>query len=482
MGVLLFDADNDNDLDLYIVAGGSENPVNSDAYQDCFFENDGKGNFKFLPNALPDTKASGSCVIAADYDHDGDLDLFIGGRVTPGSYPMPPKNYLLRNDSQKPLDGTYGPVSGDRLMFTDVTDRVCPKLSNIGMVTSALWSDYDNDGWQDLLLSGEFMPLTFIQNKKGKFLEPTTVEYSRGWWNSIAARDFDNDGDIDYVVGNLGLNTRHKTSIKEPLCIYAKDYDKDSLIDPIMCYYVNGQNYIYPTRDEIIKQINSMRRRFPLYADYAKVTFEESFLHEEIADAYVVKSECFESSYFENKGNGKFIRKSLPIEAQFAPVFGILTGDYNEDGNSDILIAGNSYSTEVSTGRYDAMQGLLLIGDGKGNFKPVKSSDTGVKADLDVKSLAEITTNGSQIILVGNNDNKMQAFQLKSKHEIDIPVKSNDAYAIVKKKNGQSYRQEFYYGSNYLSQSSRKLIVDKNAVQVIIFDYNGNKREEYLHP
>ncbi|HKG68430.1 MAG TPA: FG-GAP-like repeat-containing protein, partial [Segetibacter sp.] len=234
MGILLFDADNDNDLDLYIVGGGSENPANSDAYQDGFFENDSKGTFTFIPNALPDTKASGSCVVACDYDHDGDLDLFIGGRVLPGSYPMPPKSYLLRNNSQKPHEGDTSITSSGKVMFTDVTDQVCPKLRSIGMVTSALWSDYDNDGWQDLVLSGEFMPLTFVANKKGKFLEPTTIEHSKGWWNSIATGDFDNDGDIDYVAGNLGLNSRHKASIKEPLCIYAKDYDKDGLIDPVM--------------------------------------------------------------------------------------------------------------------------------------------------------------------------------------------------------------------------------------------------------
>lgn len=482
MGVLLFDADNDNDLDLYIVGGGSENPINADAYQDGFFVNDGIGNFKSLSNALPATKASGSCVVASDYDHDGDLDLFVGGRVSPGSYPMPPESYLLRNDSRRLAENKSGPDHEGVVKFTEVTKSVCPKLANIGMVTSALWSDYDNDGWQDLIVSGEFMPVTFIKNEKGKgFGAPFTIEGSKGWWNSITAGDFDSDGDIDYVIGNLGLNSRHKASVKEPLCIYAKDYDKDGLIDPVMCYYVNGKNYIYPARDEMIKQINPMRRRFPLYADYAKVTFEESFLPEEIEDAYVVKSECFESSYFENKGNGKFLRKTLPVEAQFAPVFGMLTDDYNDDGNLDILMAGNSYSTEVSTGRYDAMEGLLLLGDGKGSFKPVKSSVTGFKADNDVKSLARISlASGTDMILVGNNDNKMQSYQLKKSLAVNISIKNTDVYAVIQKKNGQSYRQEFYYGSNYLSQTSRKLKVGKDVVRVIVLDNQGNKREIVL--
>ncbi len=474
MGVLLFDADNDNDLDLYIVGGGSENPINSDAYQDGFFENDGKGNFHYISNALPDTKASGSCVVACDYDHDGDLDLFVGGRVSPGSYPMPPGSYLLRNDTRR--------SAGTAVKFTDVTNEACPKLANIGMVTSALWTDYDNDGWQDLMVAGEFMPITFIKNEKGKSLHPPlTIEHSQGWWNSITAGDFDYDGDIDYVVGNLGGNSRYKASATEPLCIYAKDYDKNGLMDPVMCYYVDGENYIYPTRDEMIKQINSMRGRFSSYVDYAKVTFKESFLPEEIRDAYVVKSECFESSYFENKGKGKFKRKALPAEAQFAPVFGMLTGDYNNDGNLDVLMAGNSYSTEASTGRYDAMEGLLLTGDGKGNFKPLKSSVTGFKADNDVKSLAQIEyASGSNVILIGNNDGKMQAYQFKQKQNISIQVKNTDVYAIVQKKNGQSYKQEFYYGNNYLSQTSRKLEVNTDATRVTIFDNKGNKREQAI--
>jgi hypothetical protein len=477
MGVLLFDADNDNDLDLYIVGGGSESPLNSDAYQDSFFENDGKGNFKSVLNALPDTKASGSCVVASDYDLDGDLDLFVGGSVSPGSYPMPPRSYLLRNDGKQPAGN---------IQFTDVTKEVCPKLADIGMVTSALWTDFNNDNKIDLVLTGEFMPLCFFQND-GRRLKDVThltgLQNTSGWWNSIAPGDFDNDGDIDYVAGNLGLNSRYKASPKEPLCIYAKDYDKNGLIDPVMCYYLNGKNYVYPSRDEMIKQISSMRSRFSSYTSYAKVTFKESFLPDEIADAYIVKSECFESSYFENKGNGKFLRKAMPAEAQFAPVFGMLTGDYNNDGNLDILVAGNAYSTEASTGRYDAMSGLLLSGDGKGNFHSVKSNITGFKADGDVKSLAEVAgSRGANIVLAGNNSGNMQAYEFKQKRNTAIQINNNDVYAIIYKNNGQHYKQEFYYGSNYLSQTSRSLKLSDNIKRVIIYDNRGNKREQATSP
>jgi enediyne biosynthesis protein E4 len=483
MGVLLFDADNDSDNDLYIVGGGSENVSGSDAYQDRFFQNDGKGNFTHLPGALPDTKASGSCVTAADYDHDGDLDLFIGGRLSPGSYPLPPRSYLLRNDSRQAVRNKSDTGSKSEARFTDVTKELCPQLSDIGMVTAALWTDYDNDGWTDLIIAGEFMPITFLKNTSGKFRNPKSeIANSSGWWNSITAGDFDNDGDIDYVAGNLGLNSRHRASVKEPLCIYAKDYDKNGLIDPVMCYYVNGINYIYPTRDEMIKQISSMRVRFTSYENFAKASFKESFTAAELSDAYIVKSECFASSYFENMGNGKFIRKNLPAEAQFAPVYGMITADYTGDGNLDILMAGNSYATEASTGRYDAMSGLLLQGDGKGNFIAVKSLVTGFKSDGDVKSLVQLySPQGTATVLTGNNSGAMGAYQLRKNQKV-VPVKNNDRYAIIKKKNGQSYRQEFYYGSNYLSQTSRMLQVGKEVISITIYDSNGSQREVLLSP
>ncbi|WP_238808597.1 VCBS repeat-containing protein [Emticicia aquatica] len=397
-GVLLFDADNDKDLDLYTVSGGSENPEGSDEQQDSFYENEGNGNFHFVTNSLPDTKASGSCVSACDFDKDGDLDLFVGGRVRPNEYPLAPRSYLLKNSKGK---------------FIDITP---PELQNIGMVTSAIWIDYDNDGWHDLLLAGEFMPITLFKNGKGKVVHKSEIVNSSGWWNSLAAGDFDNDGDIDFIAGNLGLNTRYRASVEEPLSIYAKDFDKNGRIDPIMGYFVQHEKHIFHTRDELITQIPAMKSRFTSYEKYAQATFVESFLKEEIANAYVLQSVCFESSYFENKGNGQFKRIALPIESQFAPVNGILIGDYNNDSHLDILLAGNSYDTETSTGRYDAGTGLLLTGNGKGDFNVNRSAKTGFIADKDVKSLAEIrATDGSKVILVGNNSAKIEAYKYKKK-------------------------------------------------------------------
>jgi hypothetical protein len=465
MGVLLFDADNDKDLDLFVVSGSSEKDEGSVMQQDRLYKNDGKGNFIYQPDALPDTRASGSCVVGCDYDKDGDIDLFIGGRVVPGNYPLTPKSYLLKNNGGK---------------FSDVSALELPQQGRIGMVTSALWTDYDNDGWTDLMLAGEFMPIIFIKNKNGKlqYNSPLIIEHSSGWWNSITAGDFDEDGDIDYIIGNLGLNTRFKASATEPLCIYAKDFDKDGRIDPVMCYYVQGRNHIYPSRDEMIKQIADMRLRFPTYKDFALASFEKTFTKRELSDAMVVKSECFESSYLENKGNRRFERKALPIECQFAPVFGMITGDYNQDGHLDILMTGNSYSTEVSTGNYDAMSGLLLKGNGKGNFEPLNSNRTGFRADGDSKGMAQINlANNSSEILVANNNGKLQCYELMKSKSTAIPVDQNDMYAIVHEKDGSFFKQELYFGSTYLSSSLRTLCYTDPVTSVSVFDSKGIKRD-----
>ena len=398
MGVLLFDFDGDKDLDLYIVGGGSEFAEGANEYQDRLFQNDGKGNFKRLDNVLPDTKASGSCVVPCDYDHDGDMDLFVGGRVAAGRYPMSPRSYLLKNQGGK---------------FTDETPQY---LQNIGMVTAANWVDIDGDKWQDLVLVGEFMPFTVLKNDNGKLRNSKSeTQNSEGWWNSLASADFDGDGDMDFIAGNLGLNSRYKASEKEPLCIYAKDYDKNGRIDPIMCHYVGGENVIAHTRDEMIKQINPMRGRFKSYNDFAAAIFEKSFTKDELSDAFVARANCFETSYFENKGNGQFERHPLSIETQFAPVNGILIQDFDKDGFLDALLAGNDYATEASTGRYDALTGLLLKGDGKGHFTPLRSRETGFNANKDVKCLSQLTlANGSKMILVANNSAKMEAFYVKN--------------------------------------------------------------------
>lgn len=466
MGALFFDADNDGDLDLYVANGGSsaqkkDNPV----YSHYLYLNDGKGNFAKVKDGMPSIITPASSVIACDYDKDGDLDLFVCGRVSPGEYPHSPRSYLLRNDSKN-----------KQCTFTDVTKSTGADLSNIGMVMSALFSDFDNDGWIDLIVAGEFMPIRFFKNENGKFREVTNetgLEHINGWWNSLVAGDFDKDGDIDYIAGNLGLNGPYKASAKEPVCIYANDYDKNGRLDPVMCHYIDGKEYVVHSRNDMNKQINAMRARFTTYDQYASLTFEETFTKAEIAAAYVVKCERFESSYIENRGGGKFVVHALPLEAQFSPIFGMLLNDFDGDGGLDVLCVGNSFSTEVQTGRYDAQGGLILRGNGKGDFIADRKT---LQISGDNKSIVQLTASkGNDILLIGTNSDSLKIFHL-AKTARNISLSPSDSYAIITETSGRKYRQEFYYGNSYLSQSTRKLHLLSNIRSLDIYDYIGNKR------
>ena len=469
MGVLFFDTDKDQDLDLLLVSGGSEHKKGSRSYTNHLYLNDGRGLFTLSSKSLPDVRQSGSCVVGSDYDKDGDIDLFVGGRVSPGEYPLPPKSYLLRNDTQP-----------GAALFTDVSKSLGKDLQFPGMVCSALWTDYDNDGWPDLIIAGEFMPLKFYHNVHGNLVDATSetgLENTSGWWNSLVGGDFDADGDTDYVAGNLGLNTHLRAKEHEPVCVYASDFNGDGRVDPVMTYYVDGKNYVGHPRDVLINQINSMRARFRTYTDYANATFEESFLPEELAQAYVACSHRFESSYLENLGNGKFRVSALPLEAQFAPVYGMVTGDFDADGNLDVLIVGNSYAPEIISGRADASCGLYLRGDGNGNFTAVAAKRSGFMADNDGKGMAKVLlSDDSELLVVGNNSGPVRAYVSRQKGNY-YRAELDDAYAIITFSNGKVYKHEFYYGDTYLSHSSRILKLSPGVTSIRIFDFNGNSKE-----
>ena len=469
MGALLFDANGDGFIDLYLASGGSAQPEGDEVYQDRLFRGDGNGNFIYSPEALPLLTESSSCVIAADYDQDGDLDLFVGGRVKPGAYPLAPKSYLLRNESE---------AAGDPIRFV-IDKNFSETHGSLGMVTGALWTDFNNDHWMDLIVVGEFMPIKFFVNRKGILTDvssETGLEHTYGWWNSITGGDFDADGDIDYLVGNLGLNSRLKASPSQPLCIYAKDFDKNGRIDPVMCYYVQGENYIAHTRDDIIAQISAMRARFRTYEEYAEASFEDSFLASEIADAYVVRSETFETSYLENLGEGKFARRPMPIQAQFAPVYGMSVADYNLDGFLDAILTGNFYSSVVSTGKYDASIGLLLLGNGHGDFEPVPAPVSGILADGDTKGMVQLLgANGKTRLMVANNSGPLQVFEANSPGEAYV-AKPSDQYAMITTQSGNSYKHEFYHGSAYLSSPGRFLLLTPEIKSMVVYDGEAQSR------
>jgi hypothetical protein len=298
-----------------------------------------------------------------------------------------------------------------------VTSEYCPALLDVGMVCSALWADTNQDGFDDLVLAGEWMPIRIFENKKGKSLQAQTAanglgEFT-GWWNSLAAHDFDHDGDIDFIAGNEGLNTFYRASEKEPIKIVAKDFNGDGTFDPLMGYFIQGKRYPSIPRDALNQQVIQFRRKFPHYADYAKVTFDELLSSDETKGAHSGEATYLQSAYIENTGNGNFKIRALPIEAQKSPVFGIVTGDVNADGHEDVILTGNFYPNEVNMGRQDASTGLLLLGNGKGDFKSVQCLESGLMIHGDArKSVFFKGTNQEKWLLTAVNSGSIQINKL----------------------------------------------------------------------
>jgi hypothetical protein len=398
MGCVFFDADGDVDLDLYVASGGSTYDAGSANYQDRLYLNDGKGNFAKAANALPAITSSGSCVVAFDYDKDGDQDICVGGLVTPGQYPTPPLTCLLQNNK-----GT----------FTDVCPQVAPGLNRLGMINDLIWADLNGDKHEELIAVGEWTPVTIFKNKDGK-LENATGEFglenTQGWWNCVRAADFDKDGDIDLVAGNLGYNSRLKASDKEPLRLFARDFDGNGSIDPVLAYYNGGKLFPLPLRDMMIKQMPVLKKKFVRFSAYGKATIEDVFSSGDLKQAQQYEAKTFASSWFENK-NGNFVAHVLAAEAQVSPVNQVITDDFNGDGNLDLLLVGNSYSPDVETGRYDAGNGLLLTGDGKGAWVPLPARQTGFWATKEARDAAQLKlANGKTLFLVANNSDVLQGF------------------------------------------------------------------------
>ena len=470
-GLLLFDADGDGDLDLFIAAGGNEGPSGSEIYRDRLYINDGKGNFTLDSNALPNNLGSKFCVRAADFDHDGDLDLFISGRVEPGNYPKPVSSYIYRNDSK---DG--------HVKFTDVTATVAKDLINIGMVCDALWTDFDNDGWEDLILAGEWMPVTFLRNDHGVFRNvtgQTGISNQKGWWNSIIAGDFDNDGDIDYVIGNLGENSFYRASSAYPARVYGKDFDKNGIFDAIPSLYLpdeNGKIREFPAqgRDDLLKQINNMRKKFPTYRSFATADMDQVLSREERKDAVILEANDFQTSLLRNEGNGRFTLVPLPATAQLSVINGMLAEDFDGDGNLDIVMNSNDYGTEVSVGRYDALNGLYLKGDGKGNFRAETILQSGLFIPGNGKSLVKLKGAAGQCLLAASqNRGPLKIYKLNKNIRL-IPLEPGDVSAELVMKNGLRRKEEFHYGASFLSQSGRFLLINDKISSIHVKGAKGN--------
>ncbi len=471
-GLLLFDADNDKDLDLLITSGGFEHKPQSPNYADHLYINDGKGNFALSKSALPENTTSKSCARAADFDRDGDLDLFIGGRVLPEMYPTPVSSFIYRND------GKAG--------FVDVTKEIAPGLHNIGMISDAIWTDFDNDGWLDIMLAGEWMPVKFLKNVNGKFEDisaTTGLQNYKGWWNSLAAADFDNDGDMDYVAGNLGLNSFYDASEKEPVRIYAKDFDKNGSFDAIPSVYLpvsaedkTRKEFPAHTRDDLVKQMISFRAKFQNYKQYASATFDQLFKPEDLKDALVLEANFLKHAFIRNNGNGKFEMIALPSLTQLSCINGMVVTDVDSDGQLDIVATGNDYGTEVSIGRYDACNGLVMKGDGKGSFKIMTMAESGIFIPGNARGLARLTNKQGDLLLAASqNRGPLKIFARQAGHRL-YPASSLDAAAEIKLSNGKTITQELHYGQSFMSQGGRYIEVPSNATAVTIRNSSGEKR------
>lgn len=466
---LLFDLDRDGDLDLYVASGGNESVVDEDKYrQDRVYLNNGKGVFERSDQSLvvdAREKGSSSCVVAADIDSDGDLDLFVGGRNTPEMYPKVPRSYILFNDNG---------------VLRDYTMNIAPEINRIGMVTSALWTDIDNDNDYDLIVVGEWMYPRIFVNSGFALSENTSLsqqlESLKGWWFSVNGADLDNDGDIDYVLGNLGENSRYKASIENPIRMYVNDFDKNGSQDHVMTTMEKGKEVASRLRDALVQQMPFIQKRFPSYADFAKAGIRELFAEQDVDSAMKLSATMFRSVVLENKGNGRFEVKPLPPLVQSAPLFGTFIDDINGDGFLDIMCSGNFYGADTEMWRYDANLGNIVYGGDNLNFTCDAKQKEGFHLRGDSRSITTLRSaiNGTVSLLVGINNKVPQLFEFTSDYTA-LPsfanVNSCVQGALVHLKNGSVRKVERYYGSGYYSQSSPIILNSPQIKKIDFYSY-----------
>ncbi len=398
----MFDADSDGDLDLYVASGSNEFPESSSALADRLYINDGKGHFTKSPQVLPAGKyESTSCVVPEDFDHDGVIELFVGIRLKPFLYGVPVNGYILENDGK-----------GN---FTNVTSRIAPELLNIGMIRDMLWADVNGDGDKDILLAGDWMSLKVFINEHGTFKELKDAfgtDKTQGWWNCLAAGDFNNDGKIDFVAGNHGLNSRFKATPEKPVDMYVNDFDLNGTVEQIICIYDGDKSYPLALKHDLVRQIPGLAQKYPKYEMYKDQQITDIFSPEQLKNSIHLNTFLLETSLFENDGSGHFKRKPLPPEVQYSPVYAAFTGDFNNDGNTDILLGGNLYNVKPEVGRYDASYGSFLLGDGKGGFRNIPARESGLRLKGEIRDIVELLTAKGKILVVARSNDPLQVFKV----------------------------------------------------------------------
>src|ERR1043166_5533128 len=395
---VFFDADGDGSPDLYVVSGGNEFRGDHEALQDRLYLNDGKGSFRRAAGALPRLTESGSCAVPRDFNGDGAVDLFVGRRVVAGSYGLSPRSHLLQNDGKG--------------HFRDVTLELAPALAEAGMVTSAAWLDLEGDGRLDLVVTGEWMPVRVFRQENGRFVERTVqagLGGSEGWWNTVRAADLDGDGPPDIVLGNLGLNSYLRASAAEPARLVVGDFGHNGTLEQLLTFYKHGVSYPLAGRDELVRLVPQLRSRYTSYADFGASRIEDIFPAADLRAAKVREARSLADAVDLNDGQGRTALRPLPAEAQFAPIRAALAEDFDGDGKTDLLLAGNFFGVPPMLGRYDAGYGLLLRGDGRGRFTAVDLEADNLVIEGQARHLGLLRrANGDRLIVVARNDDRVQ--------------------------------------------------------------------------
>lgn len=445
LGAIFLDVDADSDLDLYVTSGGTERYADHPKYQDRIYVNDGRGNFQANSGLLPEMLSSTAAVAGGDFNQDGATDLFVGGRVTPGNYPLPPRSYLLQNTGGK---------------YVDVTARICSSLKNIGMVTSALWTDFNGDYLQDLIVVGEMMKITVFENDGTQLVDVSDrlgLQYSAGMWNSISSGDFDDDGDVDYVVGNIGENTAYRLSPEHPLRLHYADFDNNGTVDPIFSMYeADGDYYPVAALDMMATQLPKIKKKFLSYHRYANATTGDLLSLLDTTGMQTLVCHLQESVFLENIGGEKFALRPLPRPAQVAPVKGIISEDLNADGTPDLLLVGNEYHREVTNGNLDASLGLVLLNRGGLEFSGIVPGKSGLLTKGDTRSVVRVARGENQdMILITRNDAETESYLLGGPSAGSAHAfRPGEVSATLEFEDGGSRKIEHHLGGGYLSQSS----------------------------
>jgi len=399
---IFFDANGNGHIDIYIVSGGYHQYLPGDPnLQDRLYINDGAGKFSKRVNALPKMTSSKSCVAVHDVDSDGDLDLFVGGRVVPGRYPESPRSYLLINDGK-----------GN---FSDKTKELAEELFRPGMITDAIWVDLNEDGKMELVVIGEWLPISvysFINNRLQNQTELYFEKAYHGWWNTLEVAYINQDHILDLIAGNMGTNTQFQVSDHEPAELYFKDFDNNGSVDPIFCFYIQGETYPYITRDELLGQLVSLRSRYTSYESYARATINDVFTTEELNSAEKLIANHMETTLFYGTEKGRFRKSKIPIQAQYAPVYSIQTYDFTGDGNQDLLLLGNNHHLKLRLGKSDANYGTLLVGDGEGQFQYMNQRSSG----LDVRGAVRSSLLIDNLLFLGINQQPIETYEWSEKN------------------------------------------------------------------